>query len=391
MTQVHFTLSQDKVQSLIERSVSDEFIKELLTTTFNQLMEAQRDQYINAGSYERTSDRTDYRNGYYERDYTVRVGTLTLKVPRTRDGKFSTDVFERYQRCEKALLATLLEMYVSGVSTRKVSKIVEQMCGTSVSKSFVSSLTKDLDEVVGRWQNRDLSDVSYPFLMVDVMFIKVREDHRVLSKSCHIAVGITGDGRREVLGHMIGSGEREDTWQEFFDQLKSRGLSGVDLVISDAHAGLVSAARKTFVGSSWQRCQVHFLRNILAPAPRKNSEEFREAVKGIFKLTTMKAAREAKNAVVDEYAGQSKYAKACEILDEGFDDAFQYIALERTHNRLKSTNLLERLNQEVRRREKVVRIFPNVASANRLIGAVLMNSNEDWIGSTRRYIRFEDE
>lgn len=390
MTQVHFTLSQDKVQSLIERSVSDEFIKELLTTTFNQLMEAQRDHYINAGSYERTSDRTDYRNGYYERDYTVRIGTLTLKVPRTRDGKFSTDIFERYQRHEKALLATLLEMYVAGVSTRKVSKIVEEMCGTSVSKSFVSSLSAQLDEVITQWQNRDLSSVSYPFLMIDVLFIKVREDHRVLSKSCHIALGITGDGRREVLGHMIGDGEREDTWQTFFDQLKSRGLSAVDLVISDAHAGLVSAAKKTFVGSSWQRCQVHFLRNILAPVPRKNSEDFREAVKGIFRLTDMDSARTAKNAVVNKYGDQSKYSKACEVLDEGFDDAFQYIALEKKHNRLKSTNLLERLNQEVRRREKVVRIFPNVASANRLIGAVLMNTNEDWISSTRKYICFEE-
>lgn len=264
-------------------------------------MEAQRDHYINAGSYERTSDRTDYRNGYYERDYTVRIGTLTLKVPRTLDGKFSTDIFERYQRHEKALLATLLEMYVAGVSTRKVSKIVEEMCGTSVSKSFVSSLSAQFDEVITQWQNRDLSSVSYPFLMIDVLFIKVREDHHVLSKSCHIALGITGDGRREVLGHMIGDGEREDTWQTFFDQLKSRGLSAVDLVISDAHAGLVSAAKKTFVGSSWQRCQVHFLRNILAPVPRKNSEDFREAVKGIFRLTDMDSARTAKNTVVNKY------------------------------------------------------------------------------------------
>ncbi|MGY3749588.1 IS256 family transposase, partial [Vagococcus acidifermentans] len=200
MTQVHFTLKSEEVQRMIDHSVKDEVSKNILTTVFNQLMESQRTEYIQAEDYERSEKRQSQRNGYYEREFTTRVGTLELKVPRTRDGGFSPSVFERYQRNEKALLAAMLEMYVSGVSTRKVSKIVEELCGKSVSKSFVSSLTELLDPMVTQWQNRSLSETNYPFLMTDVLYIKIREDHRVLSKSCHIAIGINEDGDREIIG-----------------------------------------------------------------------------------------------------------------------------------------------------------------------------------------------
>ena len=297
-------------------------------------------------------------------------------------------MFERYQRNEKALLASMLEMYVSGVSTRKVSKIVEELCGKSVSKSFVSSLTEQLDPLVNEWQNRSLSDINYPYLMTDVLYIKIREDNRVLSKSCHIAIGITKDGDREIIGFMIQNEESDRTWSNFFEYLKERGLQGVELVISDAHKGLVSAIRKSFTNAGWQRCQVHFLRNIFTTIPKKNSKPFREAVKAIFKFTDINLAREAKNRLVEEYYDQKKYTKACETLDNGFEDAFQYTVLGNSHNRLKSTNPLERLNQKVRRREKIIRIFPNHASANRLIGAVLMDLHEEWISSTRKYINF---
>ncbi|MCR1880208.1 IS256 family transposase, partial [Ligilactobacillus murinus] len=209
MTQVHFTLNNKEIQSIIEHSVKDDVSKNILTTIFNQLMENQRTEYIQADDYERSESRQSQRNGYYERDFTTRVGTLELKVPRTRDGEFAPTVFERYQRNEKALLASMLEMYVSGVSTRKVSKIVEELCGKSVSKSFVSSLTEQLDPMVNEWQNRSLSGTNYPYLMTDVLYIKVREDHRVLSKSCHIAVGITEDGDREIIGFMIQNEESD--------------------------------------------------------------------------------------------------------------------------------------------------------------------------------------
>lgn len=242
--------NNEEVQSIIEHSVKGDVSKNILTTFFNQLMENQRTEYIQAEDYERSESRQSQRNGYYERDFTTRVGTLELRVPRTRDGEFSPTVFERYQRNEKSLLASMLEMYVSGVSTRKVSKIVEELCGKSVSKSFVSSLTEQLDPMVNEWQNRSLSETNYPYLMTDVLYIKVREDNRALSKSCHIAIGITKDGDREIIGFMIQNEESDDTWSNFFEYLKERGLQGIELVISDAHKGLVSAIRKYFTNAS---------------------------------------------------------------------------------------------------------------------------------------------
>lgn len=389
MTQVHFTLNNEEVQNIIEHSVKGDAAKSILTTVFNQLMENQRTEYIHADNYEQSKNRQSQRNGYYERTFTTRIGTLDLKVPRTRDGKFSPTIFERYQRNEKALLASMLEMYVSGVSTRKVSNIIEELCGKSVSKSFVSSLTKQLDPIVSDWQNRSLTGTNYPYLMTDVLYLKVRETHRVLSKSCHIAIGITDDGDREVIGFMIQNEESDYTWSTFFEYLKERGLQGTKLIISDAHKGLVAAIRQSFTNASWQRCQVHFLRNIFTTVPKKNSKSFREAVKTIFRFTDIDRAREAKNQLIADFIDQSSYIKACETLDSGFEDAFQYTVIGNAYNRLKSTNLLERLNQEVRRREKIIRIFPNRASANRLIGSLLMDTHEEWLSSTRKYIKFD--
>ncbi len=388
MTHLHFTLETKEIQNLIDKSVEDDLSKTILTTVFNQLMEEQRTQYIQAEEYERSHERTSQRNGYYERGWTTRIGTLNLSVPRTRDGKFSPTVFERYQRNEKALLTTMLEMYVSGVSTRKVSQVVEELCGKKVSKSFISDLTQQLDPMVKEWQYRSLLETKFPFIMVDVLYIKVREEHRVISKSCHIALGITEEGEREIIGLMIQNGESEESWSTFFDYLKQRGLNGTQLVISDAHAGLISSIRKSFAGASWQRCQVHFMRNILSSVPKKDSKPFREAMKTIFRFSDIDLARTAKNNLLEAYVDKTPYQKACQKLDEGFEDAFQYTVVGGGHSRLKSTNLIERLNQEVRRREKVIRIFPNVASANRLIGAVLIDLHEEWISSSRKYIQF---
>lgn len=388
MTQLHFTLETEEIQNLIEQSVKDDLSKTILTTVFHQLMEEQRTEYIQATEYERSDERVSQRNGYYEREWTTRIGTLNLTVPRTRDGKFSPSIFERYQRNEKALLTSMLEMYISGVSTRKVSQIVQELCGKEISKSFVSNLTKQLDPMVKEWQNRSLSQTSFPFVMVDVLYIKVREEHRVVSKSCHIALGITAEGEREIIGLMIQNGESEDTWSAFFDYLQRRGLHGTELVISDAHPGLTLAIRKSFAGATWQRCQIHFMRNILSSVPKKDSKPFREALKAVFRYTDIDLARAAKNDLLETYSSSKKYAKACERLDEGFEDALQYTIIGKGHSRLKSTNLLERLNQEVRRREKVIRIFPNEASANRLIGAILIDLHEEWMSSPRKYIQF---
>lgn len=385
MTQVHFTLKQEELQKLLTDHVKDDLARSLLTTLFNQLMEQERDEYIGADPYVR-GERVSSRNGYYEREFTTRIGTLTLRVPRTRDGKFSTEIFERYERHEKALLASMLEMYIAGVSTRKVSQVVENLCGKSVSKSFVSNLTKELDEVVQGFQYASLASMNYPCIMVDVLYLKVREEGRVVSKSCHIALGINEQGNREVLGFLIQEGESSDTWSRFFDYLKERGLQGIKLIISDAHTGLVQAISQSFTGASWQRCQVHFLRNILSGLPKKGTTRFREDVKTLFKIMNVSEARTMKEEILKRYQGEKSYEKACETLDRGFDDAIQYLESGFPHARLRSTNLLERLNEELRRREKVIRIFPHAQSANRLIGALLMDIHDEWISSSRSYI-----
>lgn len=280
----------------------------------------------------------------------------------------------------------MLEMYIAGVSTRKVSCIVEQLCGKNVSKSFVSSLTKQLDESVVKWQYRSLINHKYPYIIADVIYLKVRQDNKVVSKSCHIAIGIANDGKRQILGFLIQDEESEDTWDNFFIYLKDRGLKDVKMVISDAHKGLVNAIKKNFIGSSWQRCQVHFLRNIFSKIAKKNTKEFREEVKSIFKVTDIKTARKLKAELIEKYGKDKKYEKACNILDEGFEDAFAYLSNDVISTRLRTSNAIERLNEEIRRREKVIRIFPNKASANRLIGAMLMDKHEEWISSPRTYI-----
>src|SRR5699024_9209081 len=311
MTHLHFTLKTSELQNLIHQSVKDDISKKMLITIFNQFMENQRTQHIRANEYERSDNRTGQRNGYYERKWTTRIGTLELKVPRTRDGQFSPTLFERYQRNEKALLASMLEMYVSGVSTRKVSNVVEKLCGTSISKSFVSQLTAELDPMVIEWRNHSLSETKFPYIGTDVLYIKVREDRRVVSKSYHVAIGISESGDREIIGLMIQDGESESTWANFFKYLNKRGLHGTKLVISDSHAGLVAAIRQSFTGRSWQRCQVHFMRNVVTHVPKRDSNAFREAIKSIFRFTYIELAHTAE--LIDQFARQKRYETSCQI------------------------------------------------------------------------------
>lgn len=389
MAHINFTLELEDVQEIINHSGANELSKQLLSTIFNQLMEKQRDDYIGVGEYVRNDQRTSHRNGYYEREFTTRIGTLDLIVPRTRDGLFSPDLFERYQRNEKALLNSMLEMYVQGVSTRKVSKVVEELCGKSVSKSFVSSLTVHLDEEVEAFLTRKFES-SYPFIMSDVLRLKIRENKRVVSKALHIVLGINQEGKREVLGFRLDDTESTSSWKEIYEELIGRGLKGVKMVISDAHLGEVEAIKQCFTGASWQRCQVHFMRNVFDKLPKKKTQDVRSELKALFKMTRITTAREYKNLLIDKYS--LIYPSMTQTLDEGFEDSFQYCALEETtYSRLKSTNMLERVNEEIRRREKVIRIFPNAASAIRLIGTLLLDISDDWLSSSRQYIQFSDE
>lgn len=388
MTQLNITLDSTNIQDIIDQSGATDLAKQMLTLLFNQLMEKQRDEYIQVESYSRSEERTSQRNGYYERSYTTRIGTIELSVPRTRDGEFTPSVFERYQRNEKALIASMLEMYIQGVSTRKVSKIVESLCGEKISKSFVSSLTSQLDQVVKDFLNQPVT-TRFPFIFSDVIFIKVRENARVVSKAFHVVLGVNEEGQRELLSFMISPSESYDSWKRIYTDLKERGLEGVKMVISDSHQGEVKAIQECFTGVSWQRCQVHFMRNVFDKLPKKNTDTVRAELKLLFKATDIQLARELKDEITKKYGEQYESMITC--LEEGFDDGFQYCStVETNYSRLKSTNMLERVNEEIRRREKVVRIFPNEASALRLIGSILLDIHEKWLSSSRDYISFDE-
>ena len=373
MTQLQFNLDMDFFKDAVLSSDMEAVVKSSVVLVLNAFMEQERDSYLQAHRYERSSERADQRNGYYERDFTIAIGKIRLKVPRTRNGEFSTSAFEKYARCDQALVLSMLEMVVNGVSTRKVTNVIEQLCGESISKSFVSSLTAKLDPVVNEWAARPLNVMYYPYLLVDAMYIKVREYNRVVSKAVYIASAITADHRREILGLKVDHAESFESWQGFFQSLKARGLQSPKLVISDAHEGLKKAVQREFVGTSWQRCMVHFKRNIFDKLPRKDTAEVRLQIKQIFQALTVEDMCAAKDLVLSIYADQPKYEKALTTLDEGFEDTIQYMNEPvPLHTYIRSTNSLERLNQEVRRRERVIRIFPNTQSAFRLIGAVLM-------------------
>jgi len=350
----------------------------LVEQVLNQILTAQASELLMAEPYERTAARQGYRNGSRERSLQTRVGTLTLSVPRLRGGggEFSTDLFERYQRSEQAFVVALMEMVIQGVSTRKVSAITEELCGASFSKSTVSALCARLDPILEGWRTRPLT-CRYPFVLVDGFGIRVREDGQVRQRSALIACGVNEHGYREVLGLLIGDSESEASWSELFLHLKERGLSGVDLVISDQHQGLVNGVRRHFQGAVWQRCQVHFVRNILDACPEKEKDLVLLQVRQILEAPSIKVARERLSEALKVCCAKASKAMAC--LESGFEDAVAVLALPaRYRRRLRTTNGVERVNEELRRRERVIRIFPNRESGLRLLSALLMETDESW-------------
>ena len=374
MTQLNLTLNLEEIEAAVLNSDMSSTIKSLVILTLNEYMEKERNEYLQADAYERSEIRTGQRNGYYERDYTLAIGKIQLKVPRTRDGKFSTTLFERYQRTDKAFILSMIEMVVQGVSTRRVTKIVEELIGESVSPSFISSLTKKLDPIVKTWASRPIHYHTYPIVYVDAMYIKVREARRVVSKAVYIAMGLTNEGKTEILGFKISETESASAWKIFFQELLARGLVKPELVVSDAHEGLKKAISECFLGTSWQRCLFHFTRNIFSKLPKKGSEAFRRKVSAIFKELTLKEAKVKYEALQDEYSGVEKYEKAMITLEEGFHEVTQYYQFKAVlHQHIRTTNRVENTNLQIRRREKVIRIFPNHNSAFRLIGAILMD------------------
>lgn len=386
MTQLNFNLNMDTLKDSLMKSNLDDVMKSAMVLVLNEFMEKERDDYLQVQSHERSIERTDYRNGYYERDLMISIGKIRLRVPRTRFGDFSPSIFEKYARCDQAMVLSMLEMFVNGVSTRKVSAIVQTLCGEDVSKSFVSSLTSKLDPLVNEWVNRPLNTFVFEYLFVDAMYIKVREYNKVVSKAVYIATALDDQGYRYVIGLHIDHVESFESWSKFFQLLKSRGLSSPKLIISDAHKGLVKAIEREFIGTSWQRCNVHFKRNIVTTFPKKDSTEARKLLKRIFDADTPEEARTLKQELFDSFSEDPKYQKGLKILDEGFEDSLQFMNFpSKVRVHIRSTNSLERLNQEVRRRERVIRIFPNHQSAFRLIGAVLMEYDKQLRTKNKRY------
>ncbi len=379
MSQYQITLDAAQLQALFQ----NDGLKPLLEQVLNQVLQAQVSEQIGAQPHERSEERTAYRNGYRERDLTARIGTLTLRVPKLRQGTFTPDLFERYQRSETALLCCLVEMVVQGVSTRKVSAIVEELCGESVSKSSVSALCQHLDPQVSAWRNRDLSQNTYPFVIVDALVVRVRENGRVRPRSLLVACGVNAEGYREILGFALGDKESEISWAAFFVGLKQRGLAGVDLIVSDSHGGLVSVIRTHFQQAQWQRCQTHLSRNVLEVCPKSEHDALHKALRRVCEADTQDEARQQLTTLLTEFT--SRAPKSCDCLEAAFDDATAVLSLPQSYRkRLRTTNSQERLNEEIRRRERVIRIFPNEPSVDRLMGALLMEFDEAF-STNQRY------
>jgi putative transposase len=366
-----------------------DFLREIVERVVQQLLEAEMTEHIGASPYERTENRTGQRNGYKRRTLRTRVGTLNLLVPQDREGTFSTRLFSRYQRNEKALVLALMEMYVEGVSTRKVKEVTEELCGISFSKSLVSQLAGDLDAELRAWRNRRLEAKAYPYLFVDARYEKVRVDTRVVSQGVLIVSGVRDDGYREILAVEVADTESEATYQELFRSLKRRGLSGVELVVSDDHEGLKAAVSRHFQGASWQRCQVHYARNLLGMVSFAKRKELGADLRAIFAAPDRERALGIASSVAEKWRKKG-HEKVAEHIEEHIEECLTYLAFPETHRRrIRTTNGLERLNQEIKRRTRVVRIFPNRESCLRLVTALAVEQSEEWV-TGRRYLDMEE-
>ena len=363
-----------------------DFLKSVVAEVLNQVMEAEMTETLSAAKGERTSSRTGYRSGYYTRSLITRVGVLELRVPQDRQGRFSTEVFERYQRSEKALVSALSEMYVQGVSTRKVKAVTEELCGHAFSASAISSIVKRLDQQLNEFATRRL-DEEYPYLILDARYERVREGGVIRCHAVLIAIGISWDGRRCVLGVELASRESRTSWREFLQGLRSRGLRGVEFVVSDDHDGLKAAIREVLAEAVWQRCYVHFLRNALDHLPRKADDDCLRELRWLYDRRDVVEAR--RDLVAWLLKWSAKYPKLCAWAEEAIEETLTYYRLPAQHRKhLKSTNMLERFNEEIRRRTYVLRIFPNAASCLRLVRALAVETHEAWIEATR-YLNME--
>ena len=363
----------------LELTDTTDRIRALTQRAFQELIDAEATAVIGAAPYQRSAERTTQRNGSRARTLTTTAGDLDLRIPKLRQGSFFPSLLERRRRVDQALFAVVMEAYVHGVSTRKVDDLVKALgADTGISKSEVSRICADLDEDITEFQHRALSDTSYPYVFVDATYCKARVGKRIVSQAVVVAIGVAADGRRQVLGFQVGDTESESFWTEFFRDLKSRGLSGVQLVISDAHTGLIRAIRVAFQGAAWQRCRVHFMRNVLARVPKVAGPMVAAIIRTIF---VPRGKRELVHAQFDEVVTllEKSHPAVAVMLDEARDDLLAFTEFPPQHwQQIWSTNPLERLNKEIKRRTNVVGTFPNPDALLRLTGHVLIEQHDEW-------------
>ncbi len=379
MTKKQAILSVSEVKELLQQD--GDFLKPAIQAVVQEALEVQMTEHLGAEPYERADGRVGYRSGYYRRQMITRVGRIELRVPQDRQGHFSTDLFDRYQRSEKALVSALIESYVQGVSTRKVKAITEQLCGQRFSASSVSRMVKKLDGTLRAFANRPLME-EFPYLVLDARYERVRENGVVGKRAVLIGLGIDTEGRRQVLGVELANRESSTTWQDFVTGLKRRGLHGVEYVVSDDHGGLKSAVTKLLPEARWQRCYVHFLRNFRDHFPRTGEEACPKELRWLYERWNLQEARNHLAEWLDKW--QDRYPKVCDWVEENIEETFTFYSLPRQHHKhMKSTNMLERLNQEIKRRTHIVRIFPNEESCLRLVRALAVETHEAWIEDNR--------
>jgi transposase-like protein len=371
---------------LLEKSSDASFLREMIGFAAQRLMQLETEAICNAAPGERSTERRNQRNGYRDRDWETRAGTVELRIPKLRRGSYFPAFLEPRRMAEKALTAVIQEAYIQGISTRSVDDLVKAMGMEGISKSQVSRLCGEIDERVDAFLTRPIEG-DWPYVWLDATYVKVRRDHRIVSLAVIVAVGVSADGRREVLGVTTGHSEAEPFWVEFLRSLARRGLRGVKLVISDAHEGLKAAISKV-LSATWQRCRVHFMRNALAYAGKTQKRVVSAWVGTAFAQDDAAAARKQWRDVADQM--RPRLPKLAGLLDEAEADVLAYMDFPAQHRaKIHSTNPLERLNGEIKRRADVVGIFPNEAAVTRLIGALLLEQNDEWATQRARYMTLE--
>jgi transposase-like protein len=379
--------SQEKVENQ-GFFVDPESLARLVQVSVQNVLEEQLEQHVAAKPYERTTKRQGYRNGTKPRTMKTTVGELHFQVPQVREGGFRPTVFERYQRSDRALVAAMQEMVVQGVSTRRVSSVLEEMAGFEVSAATVSRAMAELDEEIERFRNRSLKGHLYPYVVIDARYEHVRENGHVTSGAILIAAGITEHGQREILGYWLGDKESEETWTAALRSLKRRGLQGVQIVVSDAHRGIKAALRTQFPKAQWQRCRVHFIREVMNKVSRKDRLAIAMDFKAIFASDDTAYCLRVAEEIAAKW--ESISPKASSAMREGIEACLTVQSLPgNVRRRIHSTNMLERLMREIKRRSRVVSIFPNGASCMRLIGAMLIETHETWITEEKCYIKLD--